>query len=81
MKTYNVWMGRCRVLLQQPNERHVADIAMLYPINAMQGTYFKDSTVAATHQGGTMPRSIISGVRQFFHKRYATIFPGFTPIF
>ena len=49
---YNTYVGRCGVLLRQPNERHVADIAMLYPINAMQGTYFRDSTVAATHQGG-----------------------------
>jgi hypothetical protein len=49
--SYNTWMGRCGVLLRQPNERHVADIAMLYPINAMQGTYWRDTTVVATHQG------------------------------
>jgi hypothetical protein len=51
MATYNTWMGRCRVLLQQPDERHVADIAMLYPITAMQGTYWFDSLVSPTHQG------------------------------
>ena len=49
--SYNTWMGRCGSMLRRPNERHVADIAVLYPINAMQGTYWRDSTVAATHQG------------------------------
>jgi hypothetical protein len=51
MLTYNKWIGRCRVLLQQPKSRHVADIAMLYPISAMQGTYWFDSLIAPTHQG------------------------------
>jgi hypothetical protein len=49
--TYNTWFGRCGSMLRRPNERHVADIAMLYPINAMQGTYWRDSTVTASHQG------------------------------
>ena len=49
--TYNTWFGRCGSMLKRPNERHVADIAMLYPINAMQGTYWRDSTVTASHQG------------------------------
>jgi hypothetical protein len=41
--TYNEWFGRCGVLLQPP-ARHVADIAMLYPIATCQGTYYFGSS-------------------------------------
>jgi hypothetical protein len=41
--TYNEWFGRCGVLLQPP-ARHVADIAVLYPIATCQGTYYFGSS-------------------------------------
>jgi hypothetical protein len=41
--TYNQWFGRCGVLLQ-PVARHVADIAVLYPIATCQGTYYFGSS-------------------------------------
>ena len=45
--TYNQWFGRCGVLLQPP-ARHVADIAMLYPIATCQGTYYFGSSSGPT---------------------------------
>jgi hypothetical protein len=41
--TYNQWFGRCGVMLQ-PAARHVADIAVLYPIATCQGTYYFGSS-------------------------------------
>ena len=41
---YMEWMGRCGVMLEQPRQRHVADIAMLYPIASLQGTYYFGSS-------------------------------------
>ncbi len=38
---YNQWHGRCGVMLQ-PWARHVADIAILYPIAACQGAFYFD---------------------------------------
>ncbi|MEO6097247.1 MAG: glycosyl hydrolase [Fibrobacteria bacterium] len=38
---YNEWHGRCGVLLHPP-ARHVADIAILYPIASCQGSFFFD---------------------------------------
>lgn len=39
--SYNEWHGRCGVLLQPP-ARHVADIAILYPIASLQGSFYFD---------------------------------------
>ncbi len=38
---YNEWHGRCGVLLH-PTARHVADIAILYPIASCQGSFYFD---------------------------------------
>ena len=45
--TYNQWFGRCGVLLQ-PVARHVADIAVLYPIATCQGVYYFGSSSGPT---------------------------------
>jgi hypothetical protein len=47
---YNRYIGRLHLLLQQPG-RHVADIAVLYPIESLQSTYHFNGPISA-YEGG-----------------------------
>lgn len=40
--TFNMFLSRLNYLLAKPNDRHVADIAMIYPIEAMQAEHNMD---------------------------------------
>ena len=47
---YNRYIGRLHLMLQQPG-RHVADIAVLYPIESLQSTYHFNGPISA-YEGG-----------------------------
>ena len=47
---YNRYIGRIHLMLQQPG-RHVADIAVLYPIESLQSTYHFNGPIPA-YEGG-----------------------------
>ncbi|VGO12673.1 hypothetical protein PDESU_01226 [Pontiella desulfatans] len=51
---YNKYMGRLNLLLQN-HGRHVADIAVLYPVKTMQGGHYLDSPVRAYWGGVEIP--------------------------
>lgn len=50
LKTFNQFLARLNVLLQQDG-RHVADIALLYPINSLQGDHYFDGPLG-NYKGG-----------------------------
>ncbi|KAA1259919.1 F5/8 type C domain protein [Rubripirellula obstinata] len=54
LKQYNQYMGRLNVLLQN-HGRHVADIAVLYPIATMQGEHQMDGPLRDYHGGVEIP--------------------------
>ena len=47
---YNCYIGRIHLLMQKPG-RHVADIAVLYPIESLQSTYHFNGPISA-YEGG-----------------------------
>ncbi|MCX6879905.1 MAG: glycosyl hydrolase [Verrucomicrobia bacterium] len=56
LAAYNTYVGRLNVLLQQPG-RHVADIAVLYPIATLQAGYRFDGPLSPYSGGVNVPEA------------------------
>jgi hypothetical protein len=56
LPAYNTFIGRLNVLLQAPG-RHVADIAVLYPISTLQAGYRFDGPVSPYFGGVEIPEA------------------------
>jgi len=58
---FNHFLARLNLLLQPPG-RHVADIAVLYPIQTLQGEHYLDGPVIATYGGVQIPKTDYANV-------------------
>lgn len=56
LKTFNLFLARLNLILQQEG-RHVADIAILYPIHALQGDHYLDGPLASYKGGVNIPQT------------------------
>ena len=56
LPAYNTYIGRLNVLLQAPG-RHVADIAVLYPISTLQAGYYFDGPLSPYSGGVDIPEA------------------------
>jgi hypothetical protein len=56
LAAYNTYIGRLNVLLQDTG-RHVADIAVLYPISTLQAGYYFDGPVSPYSGGVNVPEA------------------------
>jgi hypothetical protein len=56
LKDYNTYIARLNVLLQAPG-RHVADIAVLYPIATLQAGYYFDGPIIPYSGGVPIPEA------------------------
>jgi hypothetical protein len=53
---FNKYIARLNVVLQSP-ARHVADVAVLYPIHSLQGEHHFDGPLKSTYGGMVIPRT------------------------
>jgi hypothetical protein len=56
LPAYNTYLGRLNVLLQDTG-RHVADIAVLYPISTLQAGYYFDGPISPYSGGVNIPEA------------------------
>ena len=56
LPAFNKYLSRLNVVLQAP-ARHVADVAVLYPINTLQGEHHFDGPLKSTFGGMLIPRT------------------------
>jgi hypothetical protein len=56
LPAFNKYLSRLNVVLQAPG-RHVADIAVLYPIQTLQGEHHLDGPLKSTFGGMVLPRT------------------------
>jgi hypothetical protein len=56
LPAFNKYLSRLNVVLQAPG-RHVADIAVLYPIQTLQGEHHLDGPLKSTFGGMEIPRT------------------------
>lgn len=56
LPTFNKYLSRLNVVLQAP-ARHVADVAVLYPIHTLQGEHYFDGPLKSTFGGMEIPRT------------------------
>jgi len=56
LPAFNKYLSRLNVVLQAP-ARHVADVAVLYPINTLQGEHHFDGPLKSTFGGMLIPRA------------------------
>ncbi len=56
LPAFNKYLSRLNVVLQAP-ARHVADVAVLYPINTLQGEHRFDGPLKSTYGGMVIPRT------------------------
>jgi len=56
LPAFNKYLSRLNVVLQAPG-RHVADIAVLYPIQTLQGEHHLDGPLKSTFGGMVIPRT------------------------
>jgi hypothetical protein len=56
LKTFNMFLSRLNYILQKEG-RHVADIAILYPIHSLQGEHYLDGELGNYKGGVTIPQT------------------------
>lgn len=56
LKIFNQFMARLNLILQEEG-RHVADIAVLYPIHSLQGDHYLDGPLASYNGGVDIPKT------------------------